>query len=672
MITCTTCAGLTFNLEPCRCGDGGNRLLVEWGDDAREAYRDCRLCGGSGTVAQGCVDCGQRGRRRAQLVLTVANLDTGQVASRSVVPGSVPPTRATAGGWCLALTPLVRQLTAAVGAAGLIDRRRPWEAGELTVPLNRRWRPDLPAERRYVLEAEAIARHQHRPWRVLLGRSVTPPVVRPAQALSRLCGLADLLCLDLVIEARRQPWGDPTWHVRFEVPGGEVPAESPGWASDLRAAVACTTVTDALTGLGERGLTAPAYAIVRTPGARPAPVVDLDRVGRRMATDLRRAPAAQAIWRDGRWWHTRLVPGGSTIVLHERDTGQVVRHRRTVLLRAGEPPQPSWQGPPIGHTTCADCAPGSRLSRCDCTLGGGPADPACAHCCGAGFAPSVFVCARCRGSRRLHSALTVTVTDLRSQARHELWRPGEAPPVAPLPGCESVHRLPRRHRLTDRAASFGVRPCDLTDADGGTPLPHLVREGLVVLDRPVTDPTAVFLAGLAAGRPGARLIVAATAPDVPPLADLVRLAVGLDLSLAVVVCRHRPEPDDPLSPRGLTWGVELLPLGTPADRLDPPVRDSVEAAVAHCLTYLDNTVLAAVPADPATPIPVPQRPTAVEVADPVPLLTRLAAHHAGRSVTITFSQAGCAVRLTGQEGGPLLARAATLADAVRALGSRPA
>lgn len=78
---------------------------MEWGDAAGEAYRDCRICAGAGTVAQGCVDCGQRGVRRAQLVLTVANLDTGQVASGNVVPGSVAPTRSAGGGWCLALAP---------------------------------------------------------------------------------------------------------------------------------------------------------------------------------------------------------------------------------------------------------------------------------------------------------------------------------------------------------------------------------------------------------------------------------------------------------------------------------------------------------------------------------------------------------------------------------------
>ncbi|MFG3696854.1 hypothetical protein ACGF5C_02875 [Micromonospora sp. NPDC047620] len=265
----------------------------------------------------------------------------------------------------------------------------------------------------------------------------------------------------------------------------------------------------------------------------------------------------------------------------------------------------------------------------------------------------------------------VTVTDLRSEARHEVWRPGQEPPVAPLPDCESVYRLARRYRLADRAATFRVRPCDLTDADGGSPLPHLVREGVVVLDRPVADPTAVFLAVVGAGRPGARLVVAATAPDAPPLAAMVKLAVGLDLTLVVVACRHRPALHDPLPDRGLTWSVELVPVGTPTDRLDPPVRDSVEAAVAHCLRHLDLAITAAVPVDPATPITVPQWPTPVAVADPVPLIARLAAHYDGEAVAVAFSRAGCAVRLAGRDGSPV-ARAATLADAVRALGLRPA
>ncbi|WP_341717528.1 hypothetical protein QQG74_27235 [Micromonospora sp. FIMYZ51] len=54
-----------------------------------------------------------------------------------------------------------------------------------------------------------------------------------------------------MVEARRHSRGDPIWHVRFEVPGGDVPAHPPAYWPDLPTAVAATTVSDAP--LGEQG-----------------------------------------------------------------------------------------------------------------------------------------------------------------------------------------------------------------------------------------------------------------------------------------------------------------------------------------------------------------------------------------------------------------------------------
>ncbi|MGC4807176.1 hypothetical protein [Micromonospora sp. DT233] len=676
LLTCTTCSGLTFTLTVCHCTDGGNRLLVESGDVVGEAYRDCRLCDGLGTVAQGCFDCGRQGVRRAQLVLTVANLDSGAVASVNVVSGSVSPTRGPDGGWWLELTPLLAELTAAAGVAGLVDPpRQPWEEAELVMPLERAWHPDLPAPQRDAMVAQAIARRYHRPWRLFLGRSYAPPTASPAEQLERFCALADLLCLDLVIEARRQSRTDVTWHVRFEVPGGGVPEEGRGWALDLPNALTTTSVADALTGLGERGRAAPAYAVVPRPGERPAPpATDLDRLARRLRAGLRRAPAAQAIWRDGRWWHTRLLPGRSVDVLHERDTGQVARRRQRPLRRAAEPPAPSWQGPPIGYAACGDCAPDSRLSRCECTLGGAPVDPGCARCCGAGFAPSVFDCTTCRGGRRLYQAVTVTLTDLRTRARHELWqpRPGEEPAtrVDPASGPR-LYRLPGRYRLADQADTFGVRPPELIEADGGDPLSVLLVAGLS-LAPPHLDPVAWYVASAGAGRPGARLIVVADPPEVPSLAALARLAAALGLTLAVSVQDHRHEPGhDPTLRPDHSWSIELVPPGTPADRLTPPLRPCVEAATAFCLKYLDNAVTAAVPAAAELPIAVPQAPATALPADPVPLILRLAGGFPGATVLVELGRYGCRVHLSDADGCRLLARAGLLADALRALGLPP-
>ncbi|MGW0434203.1 hypothetical protein ACWDV4_16890 [Micromonospora sp. NPDC003197] len=74
--------------------------------------------------------------------------------------------------------------------------------------------------------------------------------------------MADLLRLDLVVEVRQ--FGQAAveaWSIRYEVPGAEVPAKPGRFADDLLTAIATTSFTDALYGLGERSLTAPAYFI---------------------------------------------------------------------------------------------------------------------------------------------------------------------------------------------------------------------------------------------------------------------------------------------------------------------------------------------------------------------------------------------------------------------------
>ncbi|WP_327038640.1 hypothetical protein [Micromonospora maris] len=675
VVDCTSCAGAGVVTEPCRCGDGGDRLLVDGRDEVGQAYQDCLLCGGGGRLTIDCEGCRGNGRRRAQVVLTVADLDTGAVASANVVPGSVEPTPAAQGGWCLDLTALIGEQAVRAGLAAAVV---------LTVPL-RRWRPGWSAARRRAMEAEAIARQGYRPWWLLLGRSAAPPAEQPEERLSRLCAMADVLRLDLVIEGRRQSYGRPTWHVRFDLPGAEVPAQTPAHWPDLPTAVAATSDDDALFGLTERGMGAPAYTIDPHHGVRAArPVVDLAQLGRRLVADLHRVPGAQAVWRDGRWWYVRLVVGGSTVLLTERETGQVARQVVTLLRRVAEPPAPSWQGVPVPYTACPDCVPGGRLTRCDC-LRHGAVDGQCRLCDGAGYAPAVFGCPGCRGSRRRYALLTVTVTDLASRVDHELWLPGDGPTVAP------GHRLGRPYRLADQAAAFGVRPEDLTEADGGRPLGYELREGLVLAGGP--NPQRRFVASAAAGRPAARLIVVARRPDAPPLSDLIRLAHGLSLSVLVSVQDDRP------AGMSLRWAVSLIPGGLDPSQLDRPGLSgvdrlsaggvdrpgpggvdrrgpggvgrphqlTVEAAVAFCLRHLDDALRTAVPTDPGVPIPVPQAPASTAPPDPVPDILALAARHTRREVTVEIGGYESRIHLRGPHGWQLLAQAATLGEALRRL-----
>ncbi|MEE6261531.1 hypothetical protein [Plantactinospora sonchi] len=740
VMLCRECDGMTFTLVACRCTYYGNTLLVSDEDRAPgEPYHNCLECDGVGTVGRPCHDCRQTGRRRAQLVLTVANLDTGAVASANVVPGVVEPARGPDAdpGWYLRLAPLLRDLAARVGATSWTDVNGAGSPDGPLVMLPKQWRPELPASDRKVLEADAIARCSHDPWRLYLGRTTSEPPRDPAAELARLCRLADLLCLDLVIEARRvearrveartvgartvgarrvdgrpvdagQVWtvDDLTWHLRYEVSGGPVPTEARCRAENLTTAITGTSDLDAFYGLEERGRTAPAHHL--TIGYRPPaepPDIDLDQLERRILADCVDVSTgtptfgAQAIWRDDRWWHTSLQVADTTETLSESSTGQIHQRRGIVLRRGWQPPAPSWQGEAISYLECPDCDPTSRLRRCYCRIGTGVAAPDCPRCAGAGRAPSPLRCDTCRGSRRLYQDVTITLTDLTSRVVHlswrvdaagwltselswqvddsrqpvgeQTWRLGDrvpAPHVGTHPGGKPLHQLPARFRLGERARDFGVRPDDLTELDGGGDLDHNLRYGTVTLHRVGDDPLTEYVRSAARGRPGARLFVLARRPDVPPLADLIRLALGLRLAVTVTIVDHVRNAGDLRLIQDECWDVSVGARGGTVVPADPPARSTPEAATAFCLDYLELVIAGAVPDDPIAPIPVLQCPTPTVVDDPVPLLRRLARHHAGQPVAAHYTGDTCQLLLRERDSVRPLATAPTLPAAVTVLG----
>ncbi|MEU4550520.1 hypothetical protein [Micromonospora violae] len=666
VVVCPDCDGATFTLQPCRCTSYGDRFLAD--DDGlgarREAYRSCEQCRGAGSVAYPCHRCGRRGRRRAQLVVAVANLDTGAVASHQVVPGGLDPHRDPAGAWVVDLSPRVRELAATVGA--VVD-----EADVPSLWLDRQWRPDLPATLRHELEAHAIVRADHTPWRLVLGRSTAPTAVGAAARLARLCALADLLLLDLVVEARRQGAGFG-WAIRYEVPGSPVPSGVFSSCIDLPEAVVRTDASAALNGLAERGLAAPAR-LLRPDSPRPpvTPAVDVDQLERRILADCVDAaggdelPGAQAVWRDGRWWHTTLRAGAPVEVLTEQPTGQVVRRLRVPVNRGYQPPDPPWLGEPVDWRPCPDCRPPSRLRTCDCRLGGRPADPDCPHCCGAGLRPSALHCFTCGDTHRLLRTVAVTVTDLRHRVVHLTWQAG-TPEVAPLaatqPNGRPVVRLPERYRLGSWSTVLGARPEDLADADGGHPIGKDLRDGYVTLPWAGADPVGEYVRHAGRGTAAGRLIVVAAAPDAPPLTEVLRLALGLDLALVVGVCDLRHNAADPLLADGVSWSVEVKPRDAPVHPDDVPYRPSLAAALAWCVECLTDAVAQAAPTDPTAPIPVPWSRPRELVVDPAPDLLRLASRHAGQAVTVRFTRAGCTVHRHDDDGVRLLAETPDLRD----------
>jgi hypothetical protein len=686
-VACPRCTGLTFVVEPCQCLGDGDTAIVDRRDGARRgaggAYPECRLCRGAGAVATACHRCAGRGRCRAQFVLTVANLDTGAVASAAVAPGTHPPRRGPDGVWRYELAPTLRVLARAAGVAGdptTLTDGDGLTLGEPVVVLPAAWRPDLPAAERHDLEAAALAGSARRPWRVVVGRSTPPPPpVDPAARLAHLRTVADLLKLDLVVEVRRTGADAPTWHVRYETPGTPVPDQPHPAGYDLPAALRRTHVTDALDGLADRCLAAPAHLLHPTPPV-VLPDTDVDRLAELLTGLLHppggaRPPGAQAVWRDGRWWHTSLRAGPPETVYTERPTGQLTRRTRLRLHRRTEPPAPPWLGAPVPATACPDCDPGSNLRTCDCAPPGRPADPDCPRCCGAGRAPSALRCPTCGGTHRLPEVAQVTLTDLAHRVVHLTWQVGPRPPVEPVghqPGGRPVVRLPDRYRLATWAPHFGVRPDDLTDLDGFR-LDADLLDGTVTLPEPGADPVGGYVHAANRGQPAGRRIVLAVPPRVPSLAAVLRLALGLGLALSVSVVHHPPAAGDPTLGGGTVgggtwWAVDLVGPGAPVDRYACPTEATVPAAVAYCLRYREQALQDAVPADPATALPVPQALLRDLPADPEPALRRLATHHPGSTVTVRHGPEGCRAYRHGRDGVRLLAAADTLPAALAVLG----
>ncbi|MFY1698091.1 MULTISPECIES: hypothetical protein [unclassified Solwaraspora] len=723
VVDCTSCDGGGVTSHRCSCTWYGDTLIV---DDDRSsappggsAYRDCQVCGGTGATCTTCLSCGGLGRRRAQLVLTVANVDTAAVASVTVVPGALDPVRRD-GDWLLDLDAVVTDLAGRVDAAHLYEPDAPDRviyAGSLSLP--HEWRPDLPAARRHALEAAAIAERATYPWRVWLGRTTRPPRPEPARHLGELCALAELLCLDLVVETRPDPYGDGRhrWQLRLELPDtdvGDTFAGSIAGADTLDAAIAAADLTGLAAGLADRSRDAPAHFLhPNERGGLPIgpPKLDLDQLERRMIADCTTlvtgapTPGAQAIWRDGRWWHTSLRVVAVVEELTEGQTGQIRRRTVDKLARSWQPPPPSWQGPAIPYEPCPYCVPEQGLRRCICTIGAATADPQCRHCGGAGLSgrhgSGLLRCFSCGDTAQIRHGVVVTVTDGQHWARHLNWAvpaagSAVAPQIGSQPGGKPIHQVPPPYRLPAHLGGLAVRgqPVSLAQLtpldDHARVYPEELWHGWTTLDHPGQDPLTAYLADVANGHPGGRLLLYAAEPDAPSLARVLALAHGLGLALVVTVADHRHNAGTPYQVQGVSWGAYFAPPGAAgasgaAFGLKAyPDRRTIGQALARAVEYLSVDTNAAVPAEPGTPIAVPQSaPTpavyggpAVDDAEPddglVPLLSLLAAHYAGETVIVVLAASHCAVHVReGPENTRCLVTAADLRAAVTALRLHP-
>jgi hypothetical protein len=613
VLNCDSCGGLAFHLYSCECRRDGDKAMPEPG---------CQLCRGSGIFTLPCLRCRRTGRRRAQLVLTVVNVDTGAVASADVVPGTLRP-HPVSGQWRVDLMALVRDLAASVDAVTFHEISSPGRpvrpVDELSMYLPVEWQPDLPVARRRSVEAAAIAGFHRSPWLIYLGQSTADRPPTPDQRLAELCGLADRLCLDLVVEARRMPRttsepGRLDWDVRYELPGMTA-ATRIDRHGELPTAVAATQPRKALYRLFGSDSPAPAHWI-QPPKATDPPTIDADQVERRLVAlctggfdDIGTVAAgAQAIWREGRWYYCGLRAAGQT------DDGAVG------YARAYEPAAPSYLG---------DRIPPSE-------------------------------------------GVALTITGLSGKATHVNWPANldrSAHPVGAQPNGRPVVQLAEGFRLARWAPPFGVRPEHLFDARSDYPIEQDLREGVATLTCPDADPIDEYLRRASAGRPGARLLVVAAPPDAPPLSHVVRLAFGLGFAVEAAVCNHRLDADDPCKIHGERWRVDIVSAESPIAPSDVPLKDSLEQAIAYCWENLDQAVDAATPRDPTRALPVPQQralPDDDDADQVAALLSRMGDRHAGEVVALRLARDGC--RLYLGEEPTLLVDAPTLGDIFTKLG----
>ncbi|WBB79306.1 hypothetical protein O7606_24565 [Micromonospora sp. WMMD882] len=314
---------------------------------------------------------------------------------------------------------------------------------------------------------------------------------------------------------------------------------------------------------------------------------------------------------------------------------------------------------------------------------------------------SAQACAGCGGYGKRRAQLVLTVANLDTGAVASLnVVPGSVPPTPTPDGVG--WELALAPLVAELADAVGVPPPPAPPTGSTVPLPSdftpyvtpelsrarvataivgraypgwWVHLGRGVPSRPASEPANRSVRRTAAGRPGARLVGAAVAPETPALATVIRLAVGLGLELAVGVLDQRYDPEHPSTAPGRWWTTRIVPPGTPDDRIGPPGWPSAEAALAFQLRYLDDAVTAAVPADPTTPVGVPQTapplPDLTGGVDPVAACVRLAGRYPQRPVLVRFDADGCRVHLRKRDGYQPLARGGTLAAALAALGLRP-
>lgn len=589
---CPDCSGLGTKLLQCSCTATGEPLISDYSTEPGNAMPlpDCKRCCGSGTFSLTCITCAGAGAARAQLVVTAINIDTSVIASETILPGVLSPQwiQSELGNeprWALPLSPVVDRLVATVGGTLIESHENTTSlAWSLAVPGD--WSADLPADARLAMEAQAIARAQgltrHRHF---FTTSAVVASADPDTRLAHLAALADRLHLDLCCYRYATVSDEldrPTqrgWSIAFELPGSEVP-------SPRTTRVTHPSLADAL------AASAPLELLRRVQFRQSMPESRLARFIRDTATPVEASPVglpveaiaeqlatltgalegAVAVRRDGVWHFAKLEPAALLDDFRELDTGQV-RHRRIrTWRRTPAPPMPTWWGDPIPERACPNCETGRTWVACECfqTLTDA-ADPHCERCSGTGTREGTH-CSRCGQVGRIRYGYTVTIADLDgASAHHYNVDPGVDPEHSPAawPAIPELthHQLPDVARLTHRLFADGIDLADLRELTGLRPSAGLLDGGVIApIATSMADLVYQHVVDTAAGRPGARIILAWTPPPSATVLQAARIAWGLGLDLVVGAEDRNADALAGTTLGGMRWGTRMLRTAEEPDR----------------------------------------------------------------------------------------------------------
>jgi hypothetical protein len=588
---------------------GSNEAPIEPETDApqRVPFVRCPVCGGEGVALSSpptghhppteCVMCSGRGVVRAQLVVSLVDLPSGRVASKSIVPGVLPPQAAPNGQPALDLATVVRELAAQLDVSSIHrvssremvawDPEAPW-----LIPL--RYPAEASHAWRYEYEAAAIAQAaRHTPHLILFAGVDAEPGPSADESLGRLVALADDLQLDLVIDVRVERAEALTWSVRLDFPGAGVTMQPNGRFNTLHRALRETSVETAMAWLRSGAASGPARWLDVSP-ARALDAVSAQAVQAQEITwaelsatltplAVERQCGAVAVRRQGEWYSSAL----ESAVDPENDRKQQLR---------AVPELPAPIGALIPSSICSKCH-GDTTS----------------HCYG------------CSGGGRVLDGLAVTITDLEHRTRHVNWSPlegGEDGRAGKKPdGREPISGTPLRaneilldadYSVGELARSFEVRPHLLRDHHRGAALDLSLIDGRVPTANGAS--VAAYLHDAGRRRAAGRLIVLARPEPEVPVQNLFRSVVGLGLALVVRVRTARPERTAQ-APSVLSWRIQVLPGSEPdltrSEAGFSAAAPSLAAAVANLQTGLDPTLRRALTVDKLEPLLVPQQ------ADPV-------------------------------------------------------